>query len=256
MEPNGEPFCGSPAFTSRGVRRKPDDMVETGSPHSTPPATPPATPRSPVSPRPPAGSVKAHRFAAGRAMALLQAARTGSNPVKNKKSMSLDGAIPTREEPSYPCLSEGFQDPLCASSRRARSQRPRAKMSDDSESLSTRCGSPSSPSLSPELERPWPSHELNRKPMTSAKLKLLDLGDGCRPLRANLNEATEKLSWRAPDHVPIDCVIRRRKKRTKEMRLTLPFTVPKDDPRHRHLSETEGQSCQVQSQSSFAWVWA
>ena len=159
--------CGSPALASRGSRRKPEDLVVEGSPDDSPPATA----------RPPAhGIVRVHRFAAGRALALLHAAHSGSSPTRGKKAMSLDGAIPPEERAS----PEGWQGPLCppsgASFRVARRQRL-GKMrhsSDDSESLSTRAGSPNhSPD---EIEtQAWPSHELEekiRKPRSEVKLTL------------------------------------------------------------------------------------
>lgn len=243
--------------------------MEVGSPHSdeSPPNT--ATP-------PGHGTVRAHRFAAGRALALLQAARSGSSPsspTHGKKSMSLDGVIPPEERSSL-SSPQGWQGPLCppsgASGRFPRRQRL-GKMrhgSYDSESLSTRAGSPNhSPD---EIEiRPWPSHEPEekiRKPRSEVKLMLPIAVRGSTtstfqsfpcPVASwtEANQAKEPTSWRAPGHVPVDCVIRRRKKRTKELRLALPFPVPKDDPRFRHLIETEGQPCQVlRSQSSFAWV--
>lgn len=259
--------CGSPALASRGSRRKPEDLVVEGSPDDSPPATS----------RPPAhGTVRVHRFAAGRALALLHAAHSGSSPTRGKKAMSLDGAIPPEERAS----PEGWQGPLCPPSgtsfRVARRQRL-GKMrhsSDDSESLSTRAGSRNhSPD---EIEtQAWPSHELEekiRKPRSEVKLTLPiairepSSAEGTSSFQsfpcpvASWTEAKqeakeEPTSWRAPGHVPIDCVIRRRKKRAKELRLALPFPVPKGDPRFGHLIETEGQTCQVpRSQSSFAWV--
>lgn len=226
---------------------------------------------SPATPRPPAqGALRAHRFAAGRALAFLHAAHSGSSPRPAKKAMSLDGAAPV----------EPGQGPLCgpstASFRLARRQRfgKIRHSSDDSESLSTRAGSPNhSPD---EIEaRPWPSHELEekiRKPMSEVKLTLPiairepSSAEGITSsfqsfpcpvaswTEAKQEAKEETTSWRAPGHVPIDCVIRRRKKRSKELRLALPFPVPKDDPRFGHLIETEGQTCQIPRQSSFAWV--
>ena len=273
-----DPFrCGSPALASRRNRlRSADDMVvEVSSPRVEELTDAEATPT------PPREGVKAHRFAAGRAMALLQAARkhsTTSNPSYspcNSPSNSPTAQSRSRSDCSSPFLvpwpettekfASNFQGPLCPPNCRPRTsvERPRPRIScADFASDSTRAVSPASDEI--ETQR-WPSYELDE---TTLKVKLsLPIGrrigdalsppfasrtDEIGPPRATDVEETLEtpLSWRPAGHIPIDCVIRRRrKKRAKEKRLALPFAVPREDSRVEHLVSIEGQLGRVRTLS-------
>lgn len=282
-----DPFrCGSPALASRKNRlRSADDMaVEISSPRMEEPRDAEATPT------PPREGVKAHRFAAGRAMALLQAARkhsTTSSPShspSNSPCNSPTAQSRCRSDCSSPFLvqwpettetfASNFQGPLCPPNCRPRTtvERPRPRIScADFASDSTRAVSPASDEI--ETQR-WPSYELDA-PTLKVKLSLpigrrtgdalspplaCSWTDEIGPTRATDVEETPEtaISWRPAGHVPIDCVIRRRrKKRAKEKRLALPFAVPREDSRFEHLVNTEGQPGRVRTISipSFpAWA--